>query len=135
MSEPHTFYFGSLGDGHFVYDERGQRGLRALRGVPWSIAQMDTGLLKARNVPDRANGRVHWTCGAALEAGMMWFAFVWWDRSADARPGSNSGLYVLWPTTAEQAREQAAAAFKHACERWPHVIQRQRFELILAELP
>jgi hypothetical protein len=65
---------------------------------------------------------VHWTCGGDP----LWFAFVWWDRSGDSRPGSNSGFYVRG-----FAPPEARQAFEFACRAWPAVVARQEHALVL----
>ncbi len=125
-----AFYFGSLGDGHYLYDTRGEgffdRDRRLREAWPddvplWSSALMDTGLLKNGQHPDNPDGRVFWTCGKG-----DWLAFFWWDRSGDRRGNSNSGFYVHgfdW--------ERRAEAFAFACAAFPVVVTRQRHPLVL----
>ena len=120
-----ALYFGYGSGGHFL------RGLERATldpqkdcpGFPWSIAHLDTRLLRNRQVPDDPDGRVHWTCGGKDS---LWHAFFWWDRSGDSRPGSNSGFYVEGFTLAERAK-----AFAFACAAWPEVVKRQLFPLVL----
>jgi len=121
---PRALYFGYGQGGHFL------RGLRHDSlypqrdepGFPWTMGQLDTGLLKNKRVSDDPDGRVHWTCGGTP----LWFAFFWWDRSGDSRPGSNSGFYVR-----DFNLEDRQAAFEFACSEWPDVVARQKFPLVV----
>lgn len=122
-----SLYFGYVrGSGHFLCDQRGAIYDAAKRypSFPWTDQLLDTGLLKNRKVPDSPDGRVHWVCGGTP----LWLAFVWWDRSGDARGDSNSGFYVQGFSHLE-LRE----AFDFACSQWPEVVARQRYPLILQE--
>lgn len=74
------------------------------------------------SIPDRPTGKVYWTI-----ANGYWLAFVWWDRSVDDRPGSNSGFYVQG---FDGAQKQEAFAF--ALKQFPHVADRQKYPLIIA---
>jgi hypothetical protein len=121
-----AFYFGCWKEsGHYLHDVAGYHVWRTKRpdDFPWDESLMDGRLLKNGKVPDRPDGRVHWTCGGATA---LWYAFFWWDRSVDTRGGSNSGFYVRgfgWP--------EAQAAFDYACAQFPSVITRQHHQLIL----
>jgi hypothetical protein len=92
-------------------------------GFPWKIGHLDCGLLKNGKVPDEPDGRVYWTCGGKPD---LWFAFFWWDRSGDSRPGSNSGFYVRG-----FARGEVEEAFTYACGMWKNVVDRQKHRLRL----
>lgn len=120
-----ALYFGCAGpsSGHAIHD--GDSSYIQSAGAPWTIEQMDTGLLKNMEVFDRTDGRVHWTCGGK---DVFWYAFVWWDRSADSRGNSNSGFYVRG-----FEHRQAREAFEYACETWPKVVNRQAHPLVLVE--
>ncbi len=86
---------------------------------------MDTGLLRNGKVPDVPDGRVFWTCGGNKA---FWYAFYWWDRSVDTRGACNSGFYVRgfgWP--------EAQSAFAYACAQFPHVVERQKYALVLQD--
>jgi hypothetical protein len=123
-----AFYFGSLGYGHFLHDDTGRSRLKPKVldvNFPWEMELLDTGLLKNGKVPDWPDGRVFWTCGKDAQA-HLWFAFFWWDRSGDKRPGSNSGFYVNGFNFNERNE-----AFEFACKEWPSVIKRQEFPLML----
>lgn len=128
-SEALALYFGDRRDsGHFLHNLAGRTTLdpdKWYAEFPWSITLLDTGLLKNGRVPDCPNGRVYWTCGGAAA---LWYAFTWWDRSGDARPGSNSGFYVRG-FGVDQARE----AFAFSCRCWPDIVQRQRHALVLVD--
>jgi hypothetical protein len=129
-----ALYFGCLDanePGHYL-----QEGHKTLYDTPAEIAfwsdVMDGTLLKNGRHPDVVDGKVWWTCGGTPD---LWYAFVWWDRSGDRRPNSNSGFYVggfapdvLSPET---AKANAALAFRYACEAYPCVVSRQRFPLVL----
>jgi hypothetical protein len=139
MNEKLALYFGSMGDGHFLHGIPGTRisldGQRDQPGFPWEIGLLDTGLLTNREVPDQPDGRVHWTCGGRTD---FWFAFFWWDRSKDSRGNSNSGFYVRWPVgevNRKTVDNEAPKAFAFACECWPDVVRRQRFQLTLVDPP
>jgi len=136
-----ALYFGYGRGGHFLRFKNGyatkkpdNQGL----GFSWSYELMDGGLLKNRKVPDQPDGRVHMICGSRP----LWFAFVWWDRSGDKRPGSNSGFYVRgfakdfkhgMGRTAARALiiPESLRAFEYAQSVWPDVTERQRFPLVL----
>lgn len=120
-----AFYFGCIGGaGHYLHTAGGNRTLYDLPlGIPWTLGNMDGGLLKNGKVPDKETGQVHWTCGGRDS---LWFAFFWWDNSVDRRGASNSGFYVEG-----FARGEAEKAFKFACEAFPAVVSRQRCALTL----
>jgi hypothetical protein len=131
-----ALYFGCRDanePGHFL-----QEGRKTLWQAPPEVAfwsdVMDGTLLKNGLHADVIDGKVWWTCGGRRREN-LWYAFFWWDRSGDRRPGSNSGFYVggfapevLSPKT---ARENAAPAFRFACDFYPEVIARQRQPLVL----
>ncbi len=121
-----ALYFGYGDGGHFL--RGGPRSTidpqETIPGFPWTIGHLDTGLLKNGRVKDWPTGQVHWTCGGKLD---LWHAFYWWDRSGDGRPGSNSGFYVRgFPHV--QDRD---AAFTYACSKWPEVVTRQKYPLVV----
>jgi len=129
-----AFYFGCRDanePGHYL-----QLGHKTIWQTPPEIAfwdgVMDGGLLKNGQRSDVCDGKVYWTCGGRPD---FWYAFYWWDRSGDRRPGSNSGFYVggFGPEnlTRETARENAKLAFEHARAAYPWVIERQRHPLVL----
>ena len=91
---------------------------------PWTIENLDGGLLRNGRVTD-VDGKVNWTCGGRPE---LWFAFYWWDRGGDSRPGSNSGFYVRGFDMGQQSD-----AFDFACKRWHWVVARQSNPLELVE--
>lgn len=101
-------------------------------GLPWNSGHMDGGLLTNGRIPDKADGRVFWTCGGRPE---LWFAFYWWDNSVDGRGGSNSGFYVRGfepvVVTPSSVRFAAPDAFKYACGAFPQIVARQKFPLAL----
>jgi hypothetical protein len=102
--------------GHHLYDDRPP-------DLPWDDGLMDATLLRNRKVRDLPDGRVYFTCGGEKA---FWYAFCWWDRSADTRGACNSGFYVRgfgYPESQE--------AFAYACARFPHVVERQKFPLVL----
>src|SRR5262245_42505056 len=87
---PIALYFGSLGDGHFLYSLVGGRvrtiyAPEEVDGFPWTWGQLDARLLQNRKVKDDPDGRVHWTCGGRKD---FWHVFFWWDRSKDRRGNS-----------------------------------------------
>lgn len=130
-----AFYFGAREEpGHFLWPAQGYdigEADRAAAGIPWTMPQMDTTLLKNRKIADIETGEVHWTC-----ASPDWFAFFWWDRGGDERSNSNSGFYVQGfalpssPTTNGEIRD----AFEFAVQQFPDVVVRQKFPLKLAGL-
>lgn len=127
MSARIALHFGyQRGSGHFLQRADGTtiyQPHHAYPSLPWSVGNMDTGLLKNGRHADVPDGRVFWTCGGRLE---FWLAFFWWDRSGDSRGNSNSGFYVRG---FEVADRQAALDF--AGLAFPHVIARQAFPLVL----
>lgn len=121
-----ALYFGQCGNGpgHFLRDKANTTLQPTdIPGLPWSIGLMDGGLLRNRGTPDEPDGKVHWTGGGIPD---FWFAFVWWDRSGDSRPNSNSGFYVRGFGPGQEHE-----AFAYACEIWPDVVRRQKFKLEL----
>ena len=92
-------------------------------GFPWKIHHLDGGLLENGEVKDRPTGKVYWTQGGRHH---LWYAFYWWDRKGDSRPGSNSGLYVRGFDFREQEE-----AFKYGCAQWPKIVARQKHPLEL----
>ncbi len=120
-----ALYFGAGRDGHFLRGPRRStlNPQREYPDFPWSLELLDCGLLKNGKVPDRPDGRVHWVCGGRPN---LWHAFFWWDRSADHRPGSNSGFYV-----SGFGPDDKAEAFAFACAACPQVVTRQRHPLVL----
>lgn len=84
---------------------------------PWTIQQADTGLLLDGMHYDVIDGRVWWQFGKASV--YPWYAFVWWDRTGDDRPNSNSGFYVT-------SILEPVDAFKFAISTFPEVSRRQR---------
>ena len=121
-----ALYFGYGDGGHFLRHPDGSSTLRPSRfGLHWGCEHLDGGLLKNRGVPDKPDGRVHWTCGGTP----LWIAMFWWDRSGDSRGASNSGFYVQG-----FSHKEAQAALDYACRQWSHVVARQRFPLVLQDL-
>lgn len=121
-----VLYFGYGDGGHFLrWPDGTKTSLKPQKhiiGFPWTLEHLDTGLLKNGKVSDNPDGRVFWTCGGSP----LWFAFFWWDRSGDSRPGSNSGFYVRG---FEIGQEEDA--FNYACLQWKGIIKRQSQILIL----
>lgn len=121
-----ALYFGEGDGGHFLRWPDGTKTSlnpqKHIIGFPWTIGNLDTGLLKNGKVKDYPDGRVYWTCGGSP----LWFAFFWWDRSGDTRPGSNSGFYVRGFQT-----NQVQEAFDYACEQWVWIVKRQKNQLKL----
>ncbi|KKN81362.1 hypothetical protein LCGC14_0319750 [marine sediment metagenome] len=130
VAEKFAYYFGfAPGSGHFLQGGKDRLSLEPPPGSPWKIEHLDGGLLRNRQVPDKPDGRVHWTCGGRPDC---WFAFVWWDRSGDKRGACNSGFYVKG---FQARREDAQPAFEFACVAWPRIVARQLFPLVLQEAP
>lgn len=130
-----VLYFGCLDEeGHYLHLPRGRRqcDTYGVPDFPWSIAHLDTGLLKNGKHRDVYDGKVFWTCGGRPD---FWFAFFWWDRSVDQRGASNSGLYVRGfrpeVLTKASAAEAAIEAFEFGKAAHPAVVKRQRFPLVL----
>jgi hypothetical protein len=143
MADNLALYFGFGSGGHFLRgvpfpDQSRSTSLDPVRdipGFPWDIGLLDGGLLNNRKVVDWPDGRVNWTCGGRPD---FWFAFFWWDRSGDTRGASNSGFYVRWPmetVTRENVEREAPRALAFAADKWPDVIARQHFPLVLVDLP
>lgn len=137
MADKQALYFGYGPGGHFLRGKDGWRELGPVGdyapGFPWeSAAWLDTSILKNMKIPDRPDGRVYVTGGGRE---YFWFAFVWWDRSGDERPGSNSGFYVrgFGVPVRETYYAIAKVAFDYACGEWPDVVARQRFPLVIEE--
>lgn len=140
MTDKLALYFGCANErGHWLQSPGLGKTFdptRAIPGFPWSIGSLDGGLLKNAKIPDVVDGRVIWTCGGRPD---LWFAFVWWDRSGNSRPGSNSGFYVrgFGPDVAERASISLVArdAFAFAKATYPKIVARQAFPLVLQENP
>lgn len=135
MIAKRALYFGCRGanePGHYL--QEGKHTLWSENPCLWWDGLMDGGLLKNAKRADVVDGRVWWTCGGRPD---FWYAFYWWDRSGDRRPGSNSGFYVggFAPEvlTPESARTNAKLAFDYACASYPWVVERQRFPLVLQQ--
>lgn len=126
---PLALYFGADKfdqGGHYLRDTSMrviERNMHKITGLPWSTAIMDTCLLKNGQIHDEVTGRVYWTHGGTR---VDWFAFFWWDRSADSRPNSNSGFYVRGFDY-----HQLEEAWRFACHCFPRVIERQTIPLTL----
>lgn len=136
-AEALALYFGCLDEvGHYLFSPPNTKIWDPPPACPWTLSLMDSGLLNNRKVPDVPDGRVHWMCGGRT---VFWFAFVWWDRSVDSRGACNSGFYVRGFTppviTRASVEEASKPAFTFACEQWPEVVSRQRYPLVLQELP
>lgn len=92
-------------------------------GLPWTLSDMDGGLLTNGGHADEYDGKVFWTAGGRPT---LWLAFVWWDNSIDRRTASNSGFYVRG-----FGIDERQAAFDYAASVFPKVVERQRQPLIL----
>ncbi|WP_242095450.1 hypothetical protein [Sphingomonas sp. CROZ-RG-20F-R02-07] len=120
-----VLFFGADPMGHYLHTPKGKTIWDACRDIPdfpWSMPLLDGGLLRNGERTDIYDGKVFWTCGGLS----FWYAFFWWDRSADKRSASNSGFYVRgfgWPET--------TAAFDYASEQFPRIFARQKHPLIL----
>lgn len=124
------YYFGSLYQrGHHLVrvDEVAvhETQLEKIK-FPWTFDDIDGGFLKTGNITDIVDGRVHWFASADTK----WYGFVWWDRSCDTRPGSNSGFYV--PNV---DAVPSMVAFRRACDAFPQVVRRQRIPFLLRDKP
>lgn len=117
-----AYYYGYVSGGHFLY-EPGPLAIYHEEVTPWDLQLMDTGLLKNGKHADIVDGRVFWTCAKG-----PWLAFVWWDRSGDKRPNSNSGFYVQGFEHTERKD-----AWEFACSQFPAIIKRQSCPLVLQE--
>ena len=129
---PRAFYFGCRGaltPGHYLQGADGRTIHwidRDAAFIPESWRRLiDGGLLSNGKVPDRETG----VC-SCVPARPQWIAFVWWDRSGDERPGSNSGFYVEGFDYKDRV-----AALIFAQEQFPGVIARQRFPLVIRDRP
>jgi hypothetical protein len=112
--------------GHCLYRPNNESiSRRDCPSLPWSEGLMDTGLLRNGKHQDIIDGKVFWICGGR-DINCLWHAFVWWDRSGDQRPNSNSGFYTYgFP------HNQFAEAFAFACSQFPTIVNRQRVPLKL----
>lgn len=120
-----ALYFGCWDrSGHYLHHPGGGTLWEARRDYPhfpWSLALLDTGLLKNGKHADVYDGRVYWTLGGRA----LWHAFFWWDRSVDQRGASNSGFYVRG-----FGADETQKAFDYACGQFPKVVARQKHPLI-----
>ncbi len=128
LPEKRALYFGfTPHGGHFLQSDKNERDSLDPKedypGFPWNHRHVDGGLLKNGKIPDVPNGKVYWTCGGKPD---LWYAFYWWDRSGDSRPGSNSGFYVRGFALGEVER-----AFAYACSVWTDIVGRQKYPLEL----
>lgn len=124
-----ALYFGCWERaGHFWHDPRGRQRDDLPTDFPGVWRNLaDGGLLRNGKRDDIYTGRVYWTCGGASA---FWYAFYWWDNSVDRRGGCNSGFYVRgfgWP--------EQQTAFDYACSVFPRVVSRQKFPLVLQNVP
>lgn len=122
-----AFYFGCHDRAGHYFFAPGWNNLwdaREIPGFPWTMGNIDGGLLKNGKHPDVYDGKVYWTCGGSP----LWLAYVWWDNSVDRRGASNSGFYVQGFD-----HTQAPEAFAYACSLFPDVVTRQRQALVLVE--
>lgn len=119
-----AYYFGVWDRlGHYLYESSGRKHYDDIIGMPWSPGLMDTGLLKNGKHKDVVDGRVFWTCAKG-----SWLAFIWWDRSGDRRPNSNSSFYVQGFEHTERSE-----ALEFACSQFLEIIKRQSHPLVLQE--
>jgi glycerol kinase len=123
-----ALYFGVTHKGHHLHRQVDHIQIEPseIVGFPWSEYHIDTELLQSWGIADKPDGRVHWKRG---EGQPLWFAFCWWDRSASQTTYANSGFYVRGFKEGEQT-----AAFRFACEKFPLILQRQKFRLTLQNL-
>ena len=129
--EKRAFYTGCLGGkGHYFWLNNWQHEYDTediMKAVPDFIrcwAEIwDGGLLKNSKTLDVYTGRVF-----AVPAKGPWTALIWWDRSVDTRPGSNSGFYV---SGFEWSQKHEALVFAQL--KWPQVWQRQQHPLRIWE--
>jgi hypothetical protein len=121
-----AFYFGARRCiVHQLHQEntRGPVNARDVAGLPWTVYDLDAGLLESWGQKECNDGRVHWTYADG------WFAFCWWDRTGDTRAESNSGLYVKGFSEGERIQ-----AFQYVCDKFPDIISRQGKNLTLQNL-
>lgn len=130
-----SFYFGSTGDGHFLYTPTGER-LRRADAIATLPPEFAGGFgpgkaPSARGVgpdqtlcPEKRAGqpqgvaRLH---HALAPDGTPWTAIAFWDRTGDSRPGSNSAFLFEGTLTFEAA---CAAAFEHFPAVWRRMTAR-----------
>ena len=120
-----TFYFGCWGGtGHYLWTEGyGSVNHRLISDfVPWTMEEVASRLCpKGEDVRGFNDYQPEGLVKVHHKHGFT--AIVFWDRSVDSRPGSNSGFYAPIPNT----------PFHHMKilfqERFPQVFDRFKFEL------
>jgi len=119
------YYFGCWnGVGHHLWLSNGRQCDEVRAMLPWN--QIDSDL--APGLRDRRDGY----CApseqiegrAALHHKDGWTALAWWDRSVDARHGSNSALIADETLTVAQMLEAGTKAF-------PRVMARLTFPIVV----
>lgn len=127
-----VYYFGSIGDGHFLYDTSyiWYTDRKPPPGFPWLIDQLDGRMLTSWDVQDWYNGKVYWRLIKTTDEHKSdWFVFCWYDRSGDSRPGSNSAFYVKG-----FHKDQHAEAFQYALQQFKRIADRQKHPLVLIDI-
>lgn len=119
------YYFGCWsGVGHYLWLSNGRRCDEVRATLPWN--QIDSDL--APGLRDRRDGYVEpseQTEGrAALHHKDGWSALAWWDRSVDARFGSNSAFIADETLTAGQMLEAGTKVF-------PRIMARLTFPIVV----
>ena len=120
--EVECYYFGytERGGGHYLRERYGHAGDKLAReaAAALGVADLDTALC--------------WNAGARREEieGLAlltqrggWSALAFWDRSGDARPGSNTAFLVRGTLTFEQIVRVARF-------RWPQIWRRFAFQVV-----
>jgi hypothetical protein len=109
-----VFYFGSLGRGHYLHLRGTQCHHNVLEGIiPWSYG-IDGKVLEKAKIPDDPNGQILHVQRDG------WTAIAFWDRSGDARRGSNSAFIA-------NALLKPEELLVLAREQWPEVFERKGF--------
>lgn len=109
-----VYYFGCVnGIGHGLYNSRGHH-IHYADGMPWTVKQLDCGLLSASYGQRQGD--------AALVQTHGWTALSFWDRTVDGRGNSNSAFVARGLFTLEEMKALARAAF-------PDIFSRLNFEL------
>jgi hypothetical protein len=113
---PEIYYFGCKeGLGHYLHSPRASQAARPPADLPYTIKQLDAGLLPDNNWPQTEGA------GALVQA-RGWTVLTFWDRTVDKRANSNSAFVARGLHSLAEMKVLAEAAF-------PAIYSRFNFEI------